>query len=199
VVGRPNSKVVLSESEREELVSITHSRSLPQSLVGRAQIVLLSAQGLSNQDIATRFGVSAPTVSLWRQRYRGLGLAGLHGEVRPGRPRSYDEERVAELINTVLHHQPEGSSHWSVRTVAAQAASPRVRWHAISHFLGCSRTAARVSSSLPTRSSSKKCVTWSASTSIRPTRRAGVVCGREKPNPSPGAHATGAADGAWIR
>lgn len=120
MVGRPNSKVVLSESERAQLVSISHSRSLPHSLVRRAQIVLLSAEGFSNQAVAHRCGVSAPTVSLWRQRYRALGLAGLHGEVRPGRPRSYDDERVAELINTALHHRPEGSSHWSVRTVAAQ-------------------------------------------------------------------------------
>jgi transposase len=121
VVGRPNSKVVLSESEREQLVSITHSRSLPHSLVRRAQIVLLSAEGFSNQAIAVRCAVSAPTVSLWRQRYRGLGLAGLHGEMRSGRPRSYDDERVSELINTVLHRRPDGSSHWSVRTAAAQS------------------------------------------------------------------------------
>lgn len=56
MVGRPNSKVVLSESEREQLVSIAHSRSLRHSLVRRAQIVLLSAQGHSNQAIAAPCG-----------------------------------------------------------------------------------------------------------------------------------------------
>ena len=56
---------------------------------------------------------------MWRQRYREQGIAGLHGELRPGRPRSYDDERVAELINKVLHSQPQASTHWSVRAVAA--------------------------------------------------------------------------------
>ena len=56
---------------------------------------------------------------MWRQRYREQGIAGLHGELRPGRPRSYGDERVAELINQVLHSQPQASTHWSVRAVAA--------------------------------------------------------------------------------
>jgi transposase len=120
LVGRPNSKVVATEAEREQLVSITHSRSLPHALVRRARIVLMSAEALSNQVIAERCGVSVPTISHWRRRWREDGIAGLHGELRPGRPRSYDDERVAGLINTVLHSRPEGSSHWSVRTVAAQ-------------------------------------------------------------------------------
>jgi transposase len=120
LVGRPNSKVVATEAEREQLVSITHSRSLPHALVRRARIVLMSAEALSNQVIAERCGVSVPTISHWRRRWREDGIAGLPGELRPGRPRSYDDERVAGLINTVLHSRPEGSSHWSVRTVAAQ-------------------------------------------------------------------------------
>jgi transposase/AraC-like DNA-binding protein len=120
LVGRPNIKLVISEPEREQLASITRSRSLPHSLVRRAQIILMSAQGASNHAIAQRCGVSRATVSLWRRRYSRRGIAGLHGELRAGRPRSYDDERVAELINAVLHSQPRGSSHWSVRTAAAQ-------------------------------------------------------------------------------
>jgi len=80
--------------------------------------VLLSAAGLSNQTVAKRCAVSPPTVSLWRQRYRDQGLAGLHDELRSGRPRSHDDEAVAELINRVLHTKPKGASHWSVRLVA---------------------------------------------------------------------------------
>jgi putative transposase len=120
LVGRPNSKVVVTETERKQLVSITRSRSLPHSLVRRARIVLMSADARPNQVIAEGCGVSVPTISHWRRCWRERGIAGLHGELRPGRPRSYDDERVAELINTVVHTRPEGSSHWSVRTVAAR-------------------------------------------------------------------------------
>src|SRR6202142_4683320 len=92
LVGRPNSKVVVTQAEREQLDSITRSRSLPHSLVRRARIVLMSADGVSNGIIAGRCGVSVPTISHWRRCWRERGVAGLHGELRPGRPRSYDDE-----------------------------------------------------------------------------------------------------------
>jgi transposase len=118
-MGRPNQALVLRAEESAQLQALARSRSLPHSLVRRVRIVLMSAQGVSNRVVAARCGISAPTVSLWRQRYREQGIAGLHGELRPGRPRSYDDERVAELINQVLHSQPQASTHWSVRAVAA--------------------------------------------------------------------------------
>jgi transposase len=36
---------------------------------------------------------------VWRKRYVELGIEGLHDELRSGRPRSHDDERVAEVIN----------------------------------------------------------------------------------------------------
>src|SRR5260370_23943784 len=123
-MGRPNAAVVLAEQEREQLEALTRSRSMPHSLVRRARIVLLSAKGLSNQVIAERCAVSAPTVSLWRQRYRTQGMAGLHDELRPGRPRTHGDEQVAALINRVLHTKPKGATHWSVRLVAEETGMP---------------------------------------------------------------------------
>ena len=61
-IGRPLAPLTLSRSEREELLSITRSRSMPQSLATRARIVLLAANGESNTDIAERLGLSKPTV-----------------------------------------------------------------------------------------------------------------------------------------
>jgi transposase len=119
-MGRPNQAVVLTVQGREQLEALARSRSMPHALVRRAKIVLLSAAGLSNQTIARRCAVSPPTVSLWRQRYRAQGLAGLHDELRPGRPRSHGDEAVAELINRVLHTKPKAATHWSVRLVAEQ-------------------------------------------------------------------------------
>jgi putative transposase len=59
-------------------------------------------------------------VEKWRQRYLDKGVTGLHDELRPGRPRSYNDEEVANVINLVLQTKPDdGSTHWSTRTVAA--------------------------------------------------------------------------------
>ena len=118
-MGRPNVVVKVSSAEREQLDSIARSRSLPHSLVRRARIVLMSADGVSNGIIAGRCGVSVPTISHWRRRWRERGVAGLHGELRPGRPRSYSDEQVAALMRKVLRTRPPNATHWSVRSAAA--------------------------------------------------------------------------------
>jgi Homeodomain-like domain len=109
-MGRPNMALTSSPSERSQLGSILRSRSLPHSLVRRAQIVLLSADGAANRAVARRCGVSAPVVSLWRQQ---SGVAGLHAELRSGRPRSHSDEQEAALL---LHSKPAVATHWSVRS-----------------------------------------------------------------------------------
>jgi transposase len=121
-MSRPNSAVILTREERLQLEAIARSRSMPHGLVRRAQIVLGSADGLGGTELARRHRVSRPTVSLWRRRWREGGLAGLHTELRPGRPRSIDDERVAELVATTLNSKPAGQTHWSVRSLAAETA-----------------------------------------------------------------------------
>ena len=117
-MGRPNTVVTVSAAESEQLGAIARSRSLPHSLVRRARIVLMSAEGIANQTIAERCGVSVPTINHWRRCWRERGVAGLHGELRPGRPRSYDDEQVAALMRKVLHSRPPHATQWSVRSVA---------------------------------------------------------------------------------
>jgi transposase len=119
-MGRPNTALVISDADREQLRAMVRSRSMPHSLVRRAHIILQSGEGESNREVARRCGVSAPAVSYWRRRYQDRGLAGLHDELRPGRPRTHDDERVAELIRMVSQCRPEPATHWSVRS-AAQA------------------------------------------------------------------------------
>ena len=54
-------------------------------------------------------------------RYQELGLEGMHDELRPGRPRTYEDDQVAEVINRALQTKPaDGSTHWSARTLAAE-------------------------------------------------------------------------------
>jgi putative transposase len=57
------------------------SRSLPVGLATRVRIVLLSAQ-----QIARQLGLTNATVGKWRRRFVERGVAGLHDELRPGRP-----------------------------------------------------------------------------------------------------------------
>src|ERR1700741_4213061 len=119
--GRPKVELVLSQEERAQLQAFARSRSLPAALNLRARIVLSSADGEPNNAIAERLKLTNATVGKWRSRFVVRRLPGLYDDVRPGKPRTIDDERVAQLIKTTLHTKPaDGSTHWSVRTVAAE-------------------------------------------------------------------------------
>lgn len=118
--GRTLPELTLSNDERSQLLAITRSRSLPHGIVRRAQIVLASADGETNKAIARRLKLTQLTVGKWRRRYVEQGIEGLHDELRPGRPRSLDDERVAEVINTALQGPPAHATQWTVRAMAEQ-------------------------------------------------------------------------------
>ena len=119
--GRPKAELVLSDDERAQLQSFARSRSLPSALCNRAGLALASAAGEPNNAIAARLKMTKQTVGKWRARFIERRSTGLYDDVRPGKPRTIDDERVAQLIKTTLHTKPaNGSTHWSVRTVAAE-------------------------------------------------------------------------------
>jgi len=120
-MGRPKADLVLSDEEQAQLQSIARSRSLPAALVRRADMVLACAAGATNSAVARRFGTTNATVGKWRQRFVARRIEGLHDELRPGKPRSIDDERIAALLNMTLHARPkDGATHWSVRGLAAE-------------------------------------------------------------------------------
>ena len=100
-MGRPKTPLLLNPEENAQLQAVAASRSLPHGLVLRAKIILLSASGMSNQAIAARLEVHPVTVGQWRRRFIRHRLQGLHDELRPGRPRSISDERVALHIQAV--------------------------------------------------------------------------------------------------
>ena len=128
--GRPKLELVLTQDEQLQLESLGRSRSLPISLTLRAKLVLACVAGAANSDVAQRYQVSPATVGKWRRRFIDLRLSGLHDELRPGKPRTINDERVAELVNTTLHTKPaDGSTHWSVRSVAGQTGISKTSVH----------------------------------------------------------------------
>jgi putative transposase len=136
ITGRPKKPIVLADEEYEQLSAVINSRSLPHGLVRRARIVLLAADGVSNNDIAVRVGLSHQTVCQWRQRYLQQGLAGLYDELRPGRPRSVSDEEVARLVRKTLQTKPESGTHWTIRTVANDTGLSRPTVHRIWRAFG---------------------------------------------------------------
>ncbi len=65
----------------------------PYRDVVRAKIVLLAAQGLSNDQIAGRLDLPRQVVSKWRKRFFEEGVGGLQDRPRGGRPAAFSPSR----------------------------------------------------------------------------------------------------------
>ena len=72
----------------------------------------------------------------WRQRFLEQDVAGLHDELRPGRPRPISDERVAQLVRKTLETKPKDGTHWSVRQIASQSGVSKSTVHRIWHAFG---------------------------------------------------------------
>jgi putative transposase len=135
-MGRPKAALVLSPEQREQLEGLASSRSLPAGLVTRAKIILLSASGKTNLQIARQLRLTNATVGKWRQRFLKYDVAGLHDELRPGRPRPISDERVAQLVRKTLETKPKGGTHWSIRQIAGETRLSKSTVHRIWQAFG---------------------------------------------------------------
>lgn len=62
--------VLLSEAERQELLTLIRAHKTPQHYSFRAHIILLLADGHNAPEVARRLGTSRRTVRLWRRHWR---------------------------------------------------------------------------------------------------------------------------------
>ena len=118
-MARAAVAIDLSEEEERELRAVLRTPSVSQQRALRARIVLGAAEGATNTQIAADTGVSLPTVGLWRRNFAERGLHGLADAPRSGRPRQIDDEEVQRVLAKTLEAPPDGSTHWSVRRLAA--------------------------------------------------------------------------------
>ena len=112
--------IELDSSERAKLEQLKRGRRVTVRLAERAEIILHAADGLENQQIAERMGISRQKAGRWRARYAALGLAGIEKDApRPGRRRRIDEKQRAAVVRKTLRQTPKGQTHWSRATMAA--------------------------------------------------------------------------------
>jgi transposase len=115
--------------------------------VRRAKIILLSASGKNDREIAPQLETSRNTVGLWRRRFLAQGVSGLYDELRPGRPRPISDERVAQLVRKTLKTKPKAATHWSIHQIADETGYRNRRYIASGKHLVCSHIDKNISSS----------------------------------------------------
>ncbi len=119
--GRPVPRLFLSVEERDYLERQVRRHRAPRSLSERCRIILRCSEGLPNKAVAGELGCHEHTVGRWRRRFQKDRIDGLLDEPRPGRPRSIEDDQVAEVIERTLRGKPTDATHWSIRSMAKEA------------------------------------------------------------------------------
>jgi transposase len=115
-MARVAVNIVLSPQERK-LLEKNIKPSVQHRFVQRAKTILLAADGLDNNEIAKRVGLSFVAVCKWRQRYAKHGIIGLKDKTGRGRPKRLTHDQMLKVVE-VACKKPDDATHWSVRRLA---------------------------------------------------------------------------------
>jgi hypothetical protein len=112
--------------QRRTLESWIRAHNTPQSVVLRARIVLLAADGKANHAIAERLKTRT-TVLLWRERFVKQGPPGLR-KVAPGRGRkpSIPATTIRQIIDQTvrcIYHVRPFEAHVGIRESGPRVAA----------------------------------------------------------------------------
>ncbi len=116
-IGKP---IQITTEEKAELLSMSRSHKLEKRYVERAEIIILSDQGLSMSEIVEQTGLSRPVVNKWRQRFREQGITGLKDAYRSGKPKVITAEQQAMVIEKACTKPDDGYTNWPQERIAKE-------------------------------------------------------------------------------
>lgn len=116
-MGKQIRSIQLTETEKSELEAIVNKRTSPQQMVLRAKIIILTADGLSTDEIMSRLETTKVTISKWKKRFIEHGLSGLIDLARSGRRVKHGPE-IRHKIAAEACNPPTGRTHWTIRDLA---------------------------------------------------------------------------------
>ena len=165
---RTGISITLKPADRRRLKVLARDGNAPHKHVWRAEIVLLSADGVGTNEIMRRTGKSKTCVWRWQERFMQEGYDGLlRDKTRPSRIRPL-ESNITERVVTLTQTEPPAEvTHWTsalmAKVVDISASSVQRIWRA--HGLQPHRV--KQFKPPPTRNLSTSCATSSASMSTR--------------------------------
>src|SRR5580658_408925 len=129
----PAPALALSTVEKAELEGLVRSGSTPQKVALRCRLLLLAHEGVANQSIAEQLDLSRPTVLALRDAFEKNGVAAVTGIRRRRRAGSVlTPELEQKIVDTTVKSRPgDGSTHWTVRMLAAQLRISRTIVHRV--------------------------------------------------------------------
>ena len=112
-------RVELSHAERTELRALLSGGKQAARKLKRAQILLATDAGASDEAIAASVGVGGSTVYRTKRRFvLGNLEAALSEEPRPGADRKLSGKEEALLVATACSNPPKGRARWTLELLA---------------------------------------------------------------------------------
>jgi transposase len=129
----PAAALSLSDGQRSQIESLLRNGGTPQKVALRGRILLLAEQGLANLAIAQQLNISRPTVLAMRAAFALNGLEAITGvRKRKRQAKVLTAALEQKIVETTLQSRPgDGSTHWSVRTLARQLGISRTIVHRV--------------------------------------------------------------------
>src|ERR1035438_1630776 len=116
----PSVRFLLTTEDQEQIGQWLAALNTPQQVALRCRIIQASGEGESETAIAATLQVNRKTVRLWKERFSKSGLKSLWEiATERGRKPVFTAAQVQSVIDATLQTKPEGSTHWSCRTMAA--------------------------------------------------------------------------------
>src|SRR6478609_6765965 len=119
---RTGISITLKPADRRRLKALARDRNSPHKHVWRAEIVLLSADGVGTNEIMRRTGKSKTCVWRWQERFMQEGYAGLlRDKTRPSRLAPLGADAANRIVTMTLQDPPGEATHWTGAMMAKAA------------------------------------------------------------------------------
>ena len=124
-MGVPKYRINLTQEERNILKKISQKDTAKQSMVRRARIILMSDEGLRNQEIAAKLDIMDCVITKWTKRWHERSSdtveERLQDLARPGAPDTITPEQWCRII-ALSCERPEDHglsiTDWTYRELA---------------------------------------------------------------------------------
>ncbi len=118
---RTGISITLSPAERRRLEALVRDRNTAQKHVWRAEIVLLSVEGIGTNEIMRRTGKSKTCVWRWQERFAEEGCDGLlRDKTRPPRIPPLGADVAERVVALTFTDPPLEATHWTGAMMAEQ-------------------------------------------------------------------------------
>jgi transposase len=115
----------ISDEQRAALVAMLAEGKLRPAHARRLQVVLLTALGLPDRDIARQVGMSRFHLGRVRRRFERDGLEGMADRPRRGRRSQVPAAQIERLLTAAVSPPPAGEARWSLGRLASMVGLSR--------------------------------------------------------------------------